>query len=210
MVGAINRYMSSELSYTWREASLVVSKSQGQGPNHARNIRTWIHRYLHHQKLPLHRYGTFSSSILNDEDFTQRIQLHLLEVSKNGYVYAQDIVDYVSQPEVQESLGMKKRTISLKTAQRWMRKLGWRYGKRKNGMYIDGHEREDVVQYCNEFLERWKGYEKRMVTYDDDGNVDSTPMGFPVPQGQRFHLVLVTHDESTFYANDRRKSMWTH
>lgn len=55
-----------------------------------------------------------------------------------------------------------------------------------------------------------------MVTYDDDGNVNSTPMGFPVPQGQRFHLVLVTHDESTFYANDhhksidRHKSMWTH
>ena len=109
MVGAINLYMSSELLYTWWEASLVVSKSQGQGPNHAWNIHTWIHCYLHHQKLPLHRYGTFSSSILNDEDFTQRIQLHLLEVSKNGHVYAQDIVDYVSQPEVQESLGMKKR-----------------------------------------------------------------------------------------------------
>ena len=140
MVGAINLYMSSELLYTWQEASLVVSKSQGQGPNHARNICTWIHCYLHHQKLPLHCYGTFSSSILNDEDFTQRIQLHLLEVSKNGYVYAQDIVDYVSQPEVQESLGMKKRTISLKTAQRWMWKLDWKYGKRKNGMYIDGHE----------------------------------------------------------------------
>ena len=140
MVGAISLYMSSELLYTWREASLVVSKSQGQGPNHARNICTWIHHYLHHQKLPLHRYGTFSSSILNDEDFAQRIQLHLLEVLKNGYVYAQDIMDYVSQPEVQESLGVKKRTISLKTAQRWMRKLGWRYGKRKNGMYIDRHE----------------------------------------------------------------------
>jgi hypothetical protein len=35
MVGTINLYMDSELSYTWREASLIVAKSQGQGPNHA-------------------------------------------------------------------------------------------------------------------------------------------------------------------------------
>ena len=35
MVGAINLYMNLELSFTWQEASLVVSKSQGQGPNHA-------------------------------------------------------------------------------------------------------------------------------------------------------------------------------
>lgn len=77
-------------------------------------------------------------------------------------------------------------------------------------MYIDGHEQEDVVQYHNQFLERWKGYEKHMVTYDNDGNVDSTPMGFPIPQGQQFHLVLVTHDESTFYVNNCCKSMWTH
>ena len=35
MVGTINLYMDSELSYTWHEASLIVAKSQGQGPNHA-------------------------------------------------------------------------------------------------------------------------------------------------------------------------------
>jgi hypothetical protein len=210
MVGTINLYMDSELSYTWREASLIVAKSQGQGPNHARNLRTWTHNFLHRGKLPLHRYGRFSCSILNDEDFAQEIQLHLLEVAKNGYVYAQDVVDYVAKPETQERLGAKKTTISLSTAQRWMRKLDWRYGRKKNGMYIDGHEREDVVQYRKEFLARWKDYEKRMVIYNNDGNVDSTPKGFTVPQGHRFRLVLVTHDESTFYANDRRKNLWNH
>ena len=64
-----------------------------------------------------------------------------------------------------------------------MRKLDWRYGRKKNGMYIDGHEHEDVVQYRKEFLARWQEYEKWMITYDNDGNVDSTPTGFPVPQG---------------------------
>jgi len=38
MVGTLNLYLDSELSYSWHEASLVVSKTQGQGSNHACNI----------------------------------------------------------------------------------------------------------------------------------------------------------------------------
>lgn len=154
MTGALNLYLDPELLYSWREASLLVAKSHGKGSSHARNIRTWIHRFLHYGKLPLHCYGRYSCSILEDEDFAQNIQLHLMEVAKDGYIQAQDIVDYVAQPEVQERLGVKKRGISLATAQRWMQKLDWQYGKKKNGMYIDGHEREDVVKYRKEFLER--------------------------------------------------------
>lgn len=77
-------------------------------------------------------------------------------------------------------------------------------------MYIDGHERDDVVKYWEEFLRRWEEYEKRMVTYDNDGNILTNPSGFPVPQGPHFRLVLVTHDESTFYAHDQRRNQWNH
>ena len=41
-----------------------------------------------------------------------------------------------------------------------------------------------------------------MVTYNNNGEIDTTPVGFSVPQGTRFCLILVTHDESTFYAHD--------
>ena len=75
-------------------------------------------------------------------------------------------------------------------------------------MYIDGHEREDVVKYRNKFIVRWNEYEKRMVLYDGDVYVVSTPKGFDVAQGARFRLIPVTHDESTFYAEDRRKHYW--
>ncbi|KIL65316.1 hypothetical protein M378DRAFT_55046, partial [Amanita muscaria Koide BX008] len=146
--------------------------------------------------------------ILEDEDFRRDIQLHLTEIAKKGYICAQDIVDYVATPEVQERLGTRKRGIHVRTARRWLHKLSWRYQQKKKGMYIDGHEREDVVAYRKGFVERWKEYEKRFVIYDNDGNVLSTPTGFPVPQGLRFRLILVTHDESTFYENDRRKTHW--
>jgi len=187
-----------------------MGKGIQDGNKRARNLGTWIHKYLVTGKLPTHRHGQHSVSILDDEDVAQDIQEHLQEIAKEGYVRAQDIVDYVSTPAIQEKLGMKKRAISVRTAHRWLKKLNWRYGRKKNGMYIDGHEREDVVEYRNQFIKRWREYEKRMVTYDNNGNVDSIPSGFPVPQGHRFRLILVTHDESTFYANDRRKTKWSH
>jgi hypothetical protein len=214
MVGTLNLYLDPELSYTWRDASLVVARSQGLGiqigSKRARNIRTWIHRYLINEKLPFHSHGQYHSSILDHEDFAQDIQLHLTEIAKDGYIRAQDIVDFIATPRMQERLGSKARGISVRTARRWLKKLDWRYGRKKNGMYIDGHEREDVVKYREEFLARWQEYEKRMVTYNNDGDIDFTPTGFPVPQGSRFRLILVTHDESTFYANDRRKTQWNH
>ena len=76
---------------------------------------------------------------------------------------------------MQEKLGSKAHTISEQTAQRWLKKLDWRYGRKKNGMYINGHEREDVVQYQTKFLARWKEYEEQMITFDNDGNVNITP-----------------------------------
>jgi hypothetical protein len=208
MVATLNLYLDTEISYSWRESSVLAAKALGRGVNHARNLRKWIKNFLHSEKLPLHRYGAYHSSILDDEDFRRDIQLHLTEISKKGYIHAQDIVDYVATPEVQQRLGTKARGIHVRTARRWLHKLSWRYQQKKKGMYIDGHERQDVVEYRKGFVERWKEYEKRFVIYGNDGNVLSTPTGFPVPQGLRFRLILVTHDESTFYENDRRKTQW--
>jgi len=183
MVATLNLYLDSDLNYSWWNASLIASKAAEHGVNHARNLRSWIRQFLHSEKLPLHRYGTYHSSILDNEDFAQDIQLHLTEIAKEGYIRAQDVVDYVATPGVQAKLGSKGRSISVRTARRWLWKMSWRYARKRNGMYIDGHERDDVVAYWNGFLERWKEYEKRFVIYDNDGNVLSTPTGFPVAQG---------------------------
>jgi hypothetical protein len=56
---------------------------------------------------------------------------------------------------------ISKPSISIKTTLHWLDKLGWTYRKLKNGMYIDGHERPDVVQYGEEFVGRWMGYERQ-------------------------------------------------
>jgi len=216
MVGTLNLYLNNTLLYTWRQASELASKAQGKGTSYARKIRTWIHTYLDNRSLPKDNYGTTNTSLLADEDFAQSIQLYLLERSKGGYLTARDVVDFVATAEMQERIKSLRgegttTTISLRTANRWLNVLNWRYGKKKRGMYIDGHERDDVVEYRRAFIKRWKEeYEPRMVVYGDDGKILKTPKGFPVPQGVRFRLILITHDESTFYENDRRKTLWQH
>jgi len=137
------------------------------------------------------------------------IQLHLQALTKDNYIRAEDIVDFIRTPDIQDYLGKRQTNISVRTAWCWLRRLDWRYQKKKMVMYLDGHEREDVVTYRKAFLERWAEYEKWMVTYDKDGLVNTSPTGFAVPGGC-FRLVLVTHNESTFYANDRCKTRWTH
>ena len=209
MVGTLNLYLDPELSFSWRKASLLAARASGKGDRQARTVRSWIHWFLASGELPVHQYGQRTSSVLEDEDVSQAIQLHMQSIAKEGYIRAQDVVDYVATPMMQQRLGGKKTEISVCTAQRWLRKLDWQFSRKRNGMYIDGHERDDVVAYRTGFLARWDEYTKRMVTYDHLGNVLTTPDGFCVPGG-RFRLILVTHDESTFYANDRRKTKWIH
>jgi len=127
MVATLNLYLDPKVSYSWQEASLVAAKAAGHGLNHARNLRSWIRQYLHSEKLLLHQYGTYHSSILDEEDFAQEIHLHLTEIAKKCYIRAQDIVDYVATPKVQARLGVKARGIKDCKARNWLKKINWRY-----------------------------------------------------------------------------------
>ena len=44
-------------------------------------------------------------------------------------------------------LTKKKALISEHTAINWLKKLGYKCKDVKKGIYIDGHERHDVVEY---------------------------------------------------------------
>ncbi|KIY43540.1 hypothetical protein FISHEDRAFT_78393 [Fistulina hepatica ATCC 64428] len=209
MLATLNFFLDPNLTFTWREASLMASKAQGGGEWHARILRTWLHEYLKSgpaRKLPLHRYGSAHSTVLIDEDISSTLQLALVEKVKSGYLTAQTLVELVASEEIQmklEAANIRKRSISLRTAQCWLKHFGWRYEHVRKGMYIDGHERDDVVAYRQEFLGRWKEYERRMVTYDSETGEPTFPKGFPITPGTPFRLILITQDECTFYANDQ-------
>ncbi|KAJ6613315.1 hypothetical protein B0H10DRAFT_2222353 [Mycena sp. CBHHK59/15] len=187
-------------------------------------LKTWLGRKIHQwtinfcedsKNLPNHMYGRFNSSIMADEDIAGDIHLHLQSLSK--WVSAKDIVRYVATPEFQARLSVKRK-IKLCTAQRWMHKMGYRWRKEPRGMYSDGHEREDVVNYRqNIFLPRWRELEARSRWWEDSTQTDEI-IDFQAQMGVYMSrpgldarvVVIWRHDESTFYANDRRELRWVH
>ena len=96
---------------------------------------------------------------------------------------------------------INKASISECTVCCWPSKLGWQYGKHK-GMYVDSHEQSDVVEYRQAFVEWFKIYKCQFHTWDISGNE------LPHPSPGHSHLVLITHDKSTFYQNDQWQIHW--
>jgi hypothetical protein len=110
-------------------------------------------------------------------------------------------MDFLRTPEMQERLGIKHR-ISIVTAQRWMKKLNYRWMNGPKGQFVDGHERDDVVSYRqNIFLPAWNNLKAKTRDW-----LKPTSDLFP----DAHYTVVWFHDESTFYANDRRRVRWVH
>lgn len=185
----------------WMETSLLAAKAAGRGMWLARNLRMWARNYINNREaVPSNIYGRWNVSALADEDLANELHLHLQ--SKGKWINAMDIVRYMDSPDIKMRHGLK-RTISLATAQRWMRAMNYRWKKRPKGQYVDGHEREDVVKYRQEtFLPAIKGLEPQMRVYNNDGESQLEPNGKVA--------IVWTHDESTYYANDRRTLVWYH
>ena len=72
-----------------------------------------------------------------------------------------DLVDFLDMEEMQAKIGHKK-IIDITTAQRWMKKLDYRWTMNPKGQYVDGHERADIVAYWQHvFLPTWKQAQSR-------------------------------------------------
>ncbi|KAG1794605.1 uncharacterized protein HD556DRAFT_1442792 [Suillus plorans] len=189
----------------WTQAADETAAFLHGGSWLSRNLRTWSKAYIKDRaKLPTHQYGNHHSRI-DDEVLATDIKLHLQCVGK--YVSTQEIVNYLSDTEVQSRHRLSK-TISLVTAQRWMLKLGYRWKEEEKGQYVDGHEREDVVTYRQKvFLPLWDSFQYRLRNWKEDDVMVEEDLD-ELPRHRR--VVVWFHDESTFYAHDRRDVWWVH
>ena len=85
------------------------------------------------------------------------------------------------------------------TARRWLAELGFSRTHHQKGVYFDGHDRDDVVLYRNQFLQKLDELDKISLTYDG-----TTPH---LNDGERA-LIRVVQDESTYYANCDQTFFW--
>ncbi|RPA94322.1 hypothetical protein L873DRAFT_1937421, partial [Choiromyces venosus 120613-1] len=86
---------------------------------------------------------------------------------------------------------------------------GYNYTDVRKGVYIDGHEREDVVAYREQFVNALEDLWPFMVEFEDDGSIKEKayPLGCEVG-GLTRPIILITHDESTFSSNDSWRQAW--
>ena len=102
------------------------------------------------------------------------------------------------------------RRISVQTGRRWLHELGFEVLDKKKGVYIDGHEGDDVVQHRRKFL-------RQMISSGfltkDSAPSEETKEAFPddietQPLARREKNIFIFHDESTFNANDDESLQW--
>ncbi|KAF8058012.1 hypothetical protein FPV67DRAFT_1428985, partial [Lyophyllum atratum] len=185
----------------WGASSYQAALGLGRGRYCARTLRRLSCAYIRDREvLPINPYGDWNETMLVDEDLVNDISLYLQELGVN--ITAAKLVEYLRRPEVKEKHGIT-RPISIRTAHRYLQLLGYRFQSTPKGQFADGHERADVVYYRdNKFLPQLAELQKRMRVF-----VDANPEYGPIIG---LLVILWLHDESIFYAHDRRRRAWYH
>lgn len=102
------------------------------------------------------------------------------------------------------------RHVSVQTARTWLHELGFQVLDKKKGVYIDGHERPDVVEHRQHFLRQLVagGFLTKEAAPSDEAR-DAFPTDIEQPPPDRCKKnIFIFHDESTFNANDDEGLQW--
>ena len=76
-------------------------------------------------------------------------------------------------------------------------------------MFFDGHEREDVNKYRKTFFHDMNLVLPYFVEFSEDGTIVSKeyPSDCTIDEPEKRLIIMITHDKSTFYANDGCKKV---
>lgn len=91
-----------------------------------------------------------------------------------------------------------------------MHELGFQVLTAKKGAFVDGHEREDVVQYRKKFLRRMVSLgflNSANAPTEEARSALPSDLECP-PQSVIEKTVVFFHDESTFQCNDDQTTFW--
>ena len=132
----------------------------------------------------------YPNSLIHDEDFKDSARAFVRSnANKRGEAH-----DFASWVESKYSIN-----ITEETARLWLHTLGFSQRHHYKGVFFDGHEREDVVTYRKEFLDRLQELDRKTIMSDG--------MCPELEEGEK-PLIRVVHDESTFYANADQSYYW--
>ena len=99
--------------------------------------------------------------------------------------------------------------ICSKIAQKWHNCLGYKWKDVQKSVFFEGHERKDVVEYRETFLVKMKSLLPYFVEFSNDGSILPKVYldDYAVGRSDQRPIIMITHDESTFSANDARRKV---
>ena len=134
------------------------------------------------------------TAIIHDEEFCLAAREH---IRSNAYRKGEpNLTADMFRAWVSETYQVD---VCVDTARMWLHHLGFDQCDHQKGVYFDGHEREDVVAYRQDFLDQLTSLDETTIT-------PTHPMP-AIADGEKRYL-RVTHDESTFYANADQTRFW--
>ena len=157
VLGFLKTQMSRKGGETREQMALYIARSHCRGLYFARKIIAWERSWLSSRHIEEGRKGCYAKtkSWLNDEGVQLAVREWLAGATEGeltGYRLARAVGKYLDSRRAQQALvecfGLEDNRIRARTARRWMKKMGFSYDEVKKGVYVDGHEREDVVRYC--------------------------------------------------------------
>lgn len=168
-------------------------------------IVCWAKEFLENEKLSEHSQGAHTKrlSLLSDNDIKKEILDFIIKTAP-AQRKLDLFLEYINNEVIPSSLGVPG-TITKTTLAAYLEKWGYSYRENKKAIFFDGHEREDVVAYRNDWSQRMVQYMELSEFYEGD-NME-TVLEPVIEQGKQ-KIVFVTHDESTFYANDGKNNLW--
>ena len=190
------------------EASFEIARQwhEGEGKHYARKVRALARHYQVFEQLPTEKRGgeKMARSLLLDERIKTAVRSWLTS-QQVGQVTPRQF-QHALNKEILPALSVSlKRPLCERTAWRWLLKLGWRLKTLKKGVYMDGHERDDVVKYRNEvFLPAMAKFEERMTKFEGPELRRVAPM---LREGEK-EIIPQFHDESCLTVNDYKVKAW--
>lgn len=180
---------------------------EGEGVHFARRVRALARHYQIFEQLPIEKRGgrRASRSVLMDEP-VRTASREWLTTLPSGTVNPRSFQAALNST-ILPALGIiTKRPLCERTARRYLVTLGWRLTTLRKGVYMDGHERPDVVKYRQEeFLPQMAKFEAQMAHYEGPELRRVPPTLAP---GEK-EIIAMFHDECCFHANDYKGRAWS-
>ena len=144
-------------NFTWTNAEKYAAQATGKGE---RSVRRWWSSLIKHKgKFPSYRQGRYrwSGVLWQDEDLNKKAIAFVREnanVKGRPNMTTMDFCRWVNNFLLRNTTitpGFPHK-VSNETARKWLHHLGFEVLTPRKGIFVDGHERPDVVDQRKEFF----------------------------------------------------------